>query len=265
MGNLSNIGRIFYGIAMAGIGFLIIYYHDFPYWLIPPKHSWIPGLAVIAYIFGIMFVLAGACIVFKKKIRPVSLLSGAILLLIFCFYFIPYQFMASSRYMHLLQWENAEKELAFCSGAFVIAGCFPGKNENFFYRFLGKLIPVGPFLFAIPVISFGILHFLYTKDVADYVPSWVPARLFWAYFCGAALIGSGLAIILKIKSGPAATLLGIMIFIWFIILHVPRIIVSPGPYLGSEATSAFIALAYSGIAFVIAGATKKTKKLQENP
>jgi uncharacterized membrane protein len=257
MGNLFKIGRIFYGIAMAGIGFQIIYYHDFPYWLLPPKHSWIPGLTMIAYIFGIMFVLTGACIVFEKKARTISLLTGAVLLLVFCFYFIPYQFMASSRYMHLRQWENAEKELAFCSGAFVIAGCYSEKNEKNFYRSLGKLIPLGPILFSIPIISFGILHFLLAKSVADYVPSWVPARLFWAYFCGAALIGSGLAILLKIKSMPAATLLGIMIFIWVIILHIPRVVVSPVGYMGSEVTSALIALVYSGIAFVIAGTTKK--------
>jgi hypothetical protein len=258
MGNLFKIGRIFYGVAMAGIGFQILYYHDFPYWLLPPKHSWIPGLVVIAYILGILFVLTGACIVFEKKARTVSLLTGTLLLLIFCFYFIPYEFMSSERYMHLVQWENAEKELAFCSGAFVIAGCFSEKNEIFLNRFLGKLMPLGPIFFSIPIISFGILHFLYAKDVAEYVPSWVPVHLFWAYFCGAALIGSGLAILLKIKSGPAATLLGIMIFIWVIILHIPRIIGSPVDYLGSETTSAFIALAYSGIAFVIAGATKKT-------
>ena len=60
MGNLFNIGRIFYGIAMAGIGFQIIYYHDFPYWLLPPKHSWIPGLLMLAYISGALLVLAGA-------------------------------------------------------------------------------------------------------------------------------------------------------------------------------------------------------------
>jgi len=258
MGRLSKIGRIFYGIAMVGIGFQIIYYHDFPYWLLPPKHSWIPGLIMIAYIFGIMFVLTGACIVFEKKARTVSLLAGTALLLIFCFYFIPYEFMASSRYMHLLQWENAEKELAFCSGAFVIAGCHSETNEKTFYQSLGKLLLFGSILFSIPIISFGILHFLHAKDVADYVPSWVPNRLFWAYLAGTALIGSGLAIILKIKAGLAATLLGIMIFIWFIVLHVPRVIASPVAYLGSEITSAFIALAYSGIAFVIAGASKKT-------
>ena len=27
MGNLFKIGRIFYGVAMAGIGFQILYYH----------------------------------------------------------------------------------------------------------------------------------------------------------------------------------------------------------------------------------------------
>jgi len=207
---------------------------------------------------GILFVLTGACIVFEKKTRPTSLLTGTLLLLVFCFYFIPYQFMASSRYMHLLQWENAEKDLAFCSGAFVIAGCHSETNEKTFYQSLGKLLLFGSILFSIPIISFGILHFLHAKDVADYVPSWVPNRLFWAYLAGTALIGSGLAIILKIKAGLAATLLGIMIFIWFIVLHVPRVIASPVAYLGSEITSAFIALAYSGIAFVIAGASKKT-------
>ena len=144
---LSKIGRILYGIAMTGIGLQLIYYHDFPYWLLPPKHSWIPGLVMIAYIFGIMFVLTGACIVFEKKVKAASLLTGAVLLLIFCFYFIPYEMMASSRYMHLLHWENAEKELAFCSGAFVIAGCYSEKNENILSRFLGKLIPFGPFCF----------------------------------------------------------------------------------------------------------------------
>jgi len=34
MGNLSNPGRIFFGIAIAGMGLLTIYYGDFPYMLI---------------------------------------------------------------------------------------------------------------------------------------------------------------------------------------------------------------------------------------
>jgi hypothetical protein len=49
---------------------------------------------------------------------------GGVLLAVFCFYFIPYQLMASSRYMHFGEWENAAKELALASGALVIAGLF---------------------------------------------------------------------------------------------------------------------------------------------
>ena len=225
--------------------------------LIPPKHSWIPGLATLAYISGGLLVLAGAGIVFKIKARTITLALGTGLLLIFCFYFIPYQFIVSKNYMHFGDWENAAKELALASGAFVIAGSFAGKNENALMRFLSKLIPLGVILFSLTIISFSIDHFLYAKQAADYVPSWVPYHLFWMYFTGTALIGSGLAIILKMKSGAIATLLGIMILAWFIMLHIPRVIASPVAYMGSEITSACIALAYSGIAFVIAGNTKR--------
>jgi hypothetical protein len=52
-------------------------------------------------------------------------------------------------------------------------------------------------------------------------------------------------------------LLGILIFIWFIILHIPDVIASSPVDLGDQVTSAFLAFAYSGIAFVNAGAVRK--------
>jgi uncharacterized membrane protein len=256
MEKLSTIGRIFYGIAIAGIGFLTIYYHDFPYMLIPAGHKWIPVLLVFAYISGALLILAGLSIVFEKKVTTISLLLGTVLLLIFCFYFIPYEFMVSPNYMQFGDWENAAKELALASGAFVVAGSVAGKKETAISRLSAKLIPLGTILFSITIISFGIDHFLFAKEAADYVPSWVPYHLFWIYFCGAALLGSGIAILFRIRYRLAATLLGTMILLWFIILHVPRVIVSPLDYMGSEITSALIALAYSGIAFATPGAIK---------
>jgi uncharacterized membrane protein (UPF0136 family) len=248
MRNLSDIGRIFYGISIAVMGLVTIYDHDFPYMLIPAGRSWLVGHEIVAYISGALLILAGVFIAFAKKTLPVSLLLGTALLAIFCFYFIPYQLMASPRYMHFGQWENAAKELALAGGAFVIAGCFSR-----------KFMPVGVILYAITIISFGIDHFLFAREASDYIPSWIPGHLFWMYFTGSALLGSGIAIILKIRPGLFAALLGGMIFVWFIILHVPRVIASPSAYIGSEVTSAFIALAYGGIAFVIAGAGRKTQ------
>ncbi len=163
--------------------------------------------------------------------------------------------------MHFGDWENAAKELALAGGAFVIAGCFPEKNESPLTRFLGKLIPFGAALFPITIISFSIDHFLYAKEAQGYVPSWIPYHLFWMYFAGAALLGSGIAIILKIRTGLIAALLGAMIFIWFISLHIPRVIASPVADLGGEVTSAILALAYSGTAFVIAGTATKASNI----
>src|SRR5450631_471676 len=102
---------------------------------------------ILTYILGTLFILVGVCIVLEKKTRPVSLLFGTVLLLIFCFFYIPYQFMVNSNYMHLAEWENAEKELALAGGAFVIAGCFSEKNENLFTRFWGKFMRVGAIMF----------------------------------------------------------------------------------------------------------------------
>jgi uncharacterized membrane protein YphA (DoxX/SURF4 family) len=256
MRNLSDIGRIFYGIAMAGMGFQTVYDKDFPYMLIPPNHSGVLGFTVLAFIFGILLILAGACIVFKIIPRQVSLLLGTVLLLIFCCYFIPYEFMATSNYMHFGEWENAVKELSLACGAFVIAGCFPANNETPLFIFLSKLIPYGTILFALTIISFGIDHFVYGKDAAGYVPSWIPNPVFWIYLAGVALLGSGIAIVLDIKRPLAAVLLGAMIFIWFIILHIPKVVAAPAADIGGELTSAFLALAYSGIAFVVAGASR---------
>jgi uncharacterized membrane protein len=242
MGNLSNIGRVFYGIAIAAMGFLTIYYHDFPYMLIPPKHTWLNDHLFIVYISGAFLFVAGAAIVLEKLTMPVSLMLGAVLLAIFCFYFIPYEFFVSSNYMHFGQWENAAKELALAGGAFVIAG-----------RTLRKVYTFGRIVYALTIISFSIDHFIYGKDAADYIPSWIPYHVFWIYFAGVALLAAGIGILLKIRLRLAAALLGAMIFIWVIILHIPKAIANPADDQTGEVTSGLIALAYCGIAWVIAG------------
>jgi len=257
MENLFNMGRIFYAIAIAEIGVQSIYCLDFPYMLPLPAHFWIAGRVVLAVIFGLMCVVAAVFIFLEKRIRQVSALFGTVLLVLFCFYYIPYEFLTSPNFMHLGEWENAEKELALAGGAFVIAGCFSETNKNRHFRFLGKQITFGAILFSVTMISFGILHFLEAEGVSTMIPTWISHPLFWAYAAGVALIGSGISIIFKIKTGLFASLLGAMILTWFLLLHIPRVVAAQDADLGGEVTSAFLALAYSGIAFVIAGAALK--------
>jgi uncharacterized membrane protein YphA (DoxX/SURF4 family) len=261
MEKLIKTGRIFYGIAMAGVGFQQLFYADFHPMIFPPSHAWLPGLAFWAYLTGAALLAAGAAIVFEKKARTVSLVLGAILLALFCFYYIPYEFIVDPYYKHLGVWGDAEKELALAGGAFCVAASFPAENTNvqkksLFIKLLERITPLGSIFFSITMISFGIDHLLYTDGISLLVPSWIPHPIFWTYFAAVALIGSGVAIILKIKLNVIATLLGVMIFIWLIILHIPRAIDQPLANKGNEVTSAFSALAFVGIAFVIACSRK---------
>jgi hypothetical protein len=262
MEKLANIGRYFYGTAMAGMGIQTLYYRDLPYMLFPATPAQVTVLSLITWFFGILFILAGASILFKKKTRKVCLLFGIILLLIFCLYYIPYQFLKNPNYAHLIEWDNAGKEWALSGGAFIVAAFFPIKNEDRLFRFLSRLIPLGTKFYSIPVLTFGILHFLYASGVAQYIPLWIPHKIFWAYLAGLGLFGSALGIILKIWPDLMSVLLGTMIFIWFMILHIPKVIYSTGDVREAEITSAFLALAYSGIAFIIGGFSRNRMSLR---
>jgi len=227
--------------------------------LVPQKHFWINSHVILVYIFGALLFVAGMCLAVKVKVMETALLLGSVLLLIFCFYFIPYEFIVSPNYMHFGDWENAAKELTLSSGAFVIADCFSTENKHSLIRFLRRLTPLGVILFPLTILSYGVNHFLYAKDAAGYIPSWVPGHMFWIYFTGSALICSAVAILLRVKVRLAAALLGTMILIWVIILHIPNAVASSIADKDGEVSSAFLALAYCGIAFVIAGSASSRR------
>jgi hypothetical protein len=114
---------------------------------------------------------------------------------------------------------------------------------------------LGRFLFALPLLVFGIQHFMYARYVATLVPSWIPGHLFWAYFVGAAFVATTLSIATQIKARLSAIWLGIMFLLWVLVLHLPR--VAAAPHNGDEWTSAFVALAMGGGAFLVAGTLKR--------
>jgi len=243
MATLANIGRVFFGIAIAEMGLQALYFTDFPYMLLPPANVHAPD--VLAYALGIILAAAGACIIFLRKNRPIAIVLAFIFAGIACLFLVPYEFIADSNRMHLGAWENAEKTLALAGGVFIVAG------------FSGKFARLGPVIFGLMIIGFSLLHFVYAKEASGYIPAWIPAHLFWMYFCGAALLGSGISIVLDIRVILIAAFLGLMVLTWFIILHVPKVITAAPADFADELTSAVLALAYSGTAFMIAGRTKK--------
>src|SRR5438445_7166199 len=121
----------------------------------------------------------------------------------------------------------------------------------------------GRILVAISLIVFGIQHFMYGGFVAGLVHAFMPGRLFWAYFIGAAFIAAAAGILYKMLARPAATMLGVMFFLFVLLLHIPRIVLHPRD--GNEWTSGFVALAMCGGAWVLASAAPLYERESADP
>lgn len=252
--------RIAYCIGLAGMVIPQLFYKHFGANFFPAWPN-IPGLVFWVYFFTAIIIAACIAIIFEKNGRTASLILGALLLAIYFFGYIPYELIIEPHNNYLGTWSDGLKEPAMAGGAFVIAGSFSkeinGRTPSF-TKLLEKLIPFGPALFCITMVLYGVCHLLYTKFISVLVPAWIPGgAIFWTYFAAVALIGSGIAIAIGIKQKLAAILLGIMIFIWLLMIHIPMSVADP---LGGNANSligAFSALSFSGIAFVIAGVAER--------
>lgn len=248
------ISKLFYCTGMIGIAAQHFVYADSRPVLLPPLPAWMHTSSLIAYALAAAIITACFFILFEKKNITAHLLLGGFLLLVFLLVQSSYiLFIQPNSPKHLGLWTDALKELALAGGAFVMAGLIntAGFYNSSFVSMLKKLIPAGRIFFSITMFLFGLDHFYYTDFVKTLVPSWIPGDVFWTYFAGIALMASAIAITFKILVRPAALLLSIMLFIWFLILHIPRAIADPYAGNGNEITSVFEALAFSGIALGI--------------
>jgi hypothetical protein len=96
---------------------------------------------------------------------------------------------------------------------------------------------------------------MYHDFVATLVPAWIPGRLFWAYFTGAAHGAAGLSLLTNVMAPLAATLYGIMLGMFGLLVNGLRAVNLNKP---AEWDSLFVAVALAGAAWIIAGCLRTT-------
>jgi len=126
-----------------------------------------------------------------------------------------------------------------------------------------KTETLGRIFVAVSLVVFGVQHFIYGGFVATLVPAFMPGRLFWAYFVGVAFIAAAAGILYRIMARPAATMLGVMFFLFVVLLHIPRIVGLSHD--GNEWTSGFVALAMCGGAWILANAAPLGEREKADP
>ena len=92
---------------------------------------------------------------------------------------------------------------------------------------LDKAWPLGRVSVAIPLAIFGADHLTQAQAIMKLVPRWMPGKLFWTYFVGAALFAAALSLIFQVRIRLSATLLGIMFFCFVVMMDLPAAIAAP--------------------------------------
>lgn len=141
----------------------------------------------------------------------------------------------------------------FCLGLAIAA-----KNELERARGIEKLVLLGPVCFAFAMAVFGADHLTAAKFVAMIVPAWMPGKLFWAYFVGIALLAAALSLVTRIQMRLSALLLGIMIFLFVLMIHVPNWLKTPGANVSLTILLRDLALSAGALAFAFSQKTRKT-------
>ena len=262
-------GQISYAICLVVHGILQLFYGGFRPAILPAWPSQIPGLGICARLAGAALVGASIAIVIGKRGREAALILGGVFLGSVFLCQLPYVLFVRPQSINPFSWGGPFNALALAGCSFVVAASFPedagnAGSKSSFIRLLERLMPFGRILFCITLIRFGIGHFLHTEHDAALIPGWIPWPGFWTYFTGAALIGSGTAVIVKFKLRPVAMLQGTMIFLFVVTLHIPRALADPYSGQGNEIESGSRALAESGTALLIA-CTVRTQKKSESP
>lgn len=201
-------------------------------------------------------VLGGiaAFVIVDEPARPAAIYLGLLFLLLLIIFHIPNQFLNKPGFLG--SWANSFKIFTLAGCAFIIAQTIPAGHYNTGFE---AILSAGKYLLAITMVVFGFEHFYYADFVKNLVPKGLPGHLFWTYFTGAALMAAGFSIIFNIKRRLAAQLLGIVLMIWFVMLHIPRAMADPRSLNGNEIVSCFEALAFACGSLTLAAKSKPAK------
>lgn len=250
---LITIGRLFFGLALLGLGAEHFVFREFVTGRAPAWPDGVPGKLLWVYGSGVVVMLTGASILARRGGRPAALLLGV---LVFTWALLRQLPIVAADLLLAGSWTQAGKALTFIGGSFAIAATFPpvqGAATGAWRRFANASDPfvrMGRYCLASFLILAGMQHFKFLAFVATLIPGWFPGNaVLWSQFAGVALFTFGVGLLFSRTAALAALLTGLMIFSWFWIVHLPRVRTSV-----SDGIAIFEALAFSGIALVIAGA-----------
>ena len=242
---MTLVGRCMIAVAFIAFGLLQFLYVDFvpgrpPAWPEPLYGGWIWAFAT-----GAWFVVAGAAMLVGRHV-PLAAFSIAALVLAWPVTRNLPLALADASFGGA--WTRLGKAVALSGGALAVTAAVRGSDRRrAAWLTIAGCVALGAFL-----IASGVQHFLFPAVVDTLVPAWIPAPRFWTYVAAVALIAGGCGLMIPQTTRLAGIGVGLMLFTWVCILHVPRALAAPPANRRNEWTAVFEALAFAGIALFLA-------------
>lgn len=238
-----------FGAALLALGLIHVVAGAQVTRLFPVWPAGLPGREVGVRGLGAILMICGAMIAAKKQARAAAVIIGIVVLIAVLGLHLP-RSVRSGNFGD--EWLNFFKWLAMAAGAFLVADTFKSPGLwSWIERVTGLFSRNAKWLLAVFMIGAALLHVRFASPISQYyIPAWIPGRLFWTYFTAGTLTAGGIGILIRSTARLAALLTSLMIFLWCLLLHIPRTVAEPrNP---AEWCGIFEALAFSVIAFVLA-------------
>jgi uncharacterized membrane protein YphA (DoxX/SURF4 family) len=231
-----NFNAVLYALGAVLLGAIGIWFQDFALqWQAVPKS--IPAMP-FAWVSAALLLAGGMLILARRERAGALLLASFYGLWVIAFHLPPTLKNAGS----IGAW-NAPAEITFLTmGAVALLAGSAGAMSS-------TLKLVARVLAGLSAIVFGFAHFNYIDFTASFVPGWIPYKVFWAWATGAGHLLAGLALVSGVRSKLAAGCEAAMMGSFVVLLHLPRVLASPGQHI--EWVMLAIAASLTGAAVLI--------------
>ncbi|HEU5138013.1 MAG TPA: DoxX family membrane protein [Steroidobacteraceae bacterium] len=227
-----------YALGAILLGAVGIWFHDFAMqW--QPVPAGFPMRAQFAVVTGLLLILGGGETLSGKFARAGAVLLFAVYGLWVLVLHVPLIVLKPA---DLGTWNGVAEIVFMTTGAIALYAGARGTR--------GRLATAVCLVTGSCALVFGATHFKYAQFTATMVPAWIPPnQIFWAYATGVAHVAAGLSLVSGIRAQLGATLLAVMMALFVVLVHIPRVYASPGEHL--EWIMLGVALSLSGAAWLV--------------
>jgi uncharacterized membrane protein len=210
--------------GMIGLGVLALVYRDFAMqW--QPVAAWFPGRTGLACAAGVLMLLCGAGLLFR---RTASWSVRVIFPYLIVWFLLKVPALVVAPGMEAV-WLGAGEIAVLLAGGWTLFARMAELPPESGIGFLAgeRGVRVARILFAVALVPIGLSHIIYVQPTHNLVPAWLPFRAGWAYVTGAGQMASGLGVLFGVLPRIAAWAEAIQISLFTLLIWVPAALAGP--------------------------------------